>query len=219
MTDLVRPADGVQIRGLRREEYERLVDLGVFEGEHIELLGGEIIRVSPQGSPHGWTITRLTAQLAPLMGRGYEVRVQLPLAVDDVSLPEPDVAVADLSTPAAHPVAAHAAFEVSVSSQRLDLVHKAPRYAGAGVPLYVVLDLPRQQAVVHTDPGRDGYGTVRRVGPDAALEVLGVALDLRELLSALAGTDGAERADGAEGPPAGSHDPGAVGPSAPRPSA
>lgn len=191
------PAEGVQLRGLRRTEYEALVDLGVFEGEHIELLGGELVQTSPQGSPHGWVITRLTSQLSPLMARGYEVRVQLPLAVDDVSLPEPDVAVGDLSTPRAHPTTVHAAFEVSVSSQRLDLVHKAPRYAAAGVPLYVVLDLPAAQAVLHTDPTAAGYGTVRRVGRDAALSVLEVPLDLAELLSAMDDLDPGQGASNA----------------------
>lgn len=190
MTELVVPAEGVQLRGLRRAEYEALVDLGLFEGEHIELLGGELVQMSPQGSAHGWVITRLTAQLAPLLAQGHELRVQLPLAVDDVSLPEPDVAVGDRSTPRAHPTTVHAAFEVSVSSQRLDLLHKAPRYAAAGVPLYVVLDLPAAQAVVHTDPQAAGYATVRRVGRDAALSVLGVALDLVELLSAMDDPDG-----------------------------
>lgn len=185
MTDLVTPAPGVPLRGLRRVEYEALVDTGALEGTHVELLGGEVIETSPQGSPHGWTISRLTAQLAPLMAQGYEVRVQLPLAVDDASLPEPDVAVTDLSGPSAHPVTAHLVVEVSLSSQRLDLVHKAPRYAAAGVAAYLVLDLRARQVVVHTRPGPDGYPSVRRAGPDEEVWVLGIRLDLAELLGAL----------------------------------
>ena len=108
MTDLIRPDEGVRVRGLRRVEFEQMVAQGMFEGEPIELLGGELVEMSPQGSPHGWAITRLNAMLAPLMGRGLEVRIQLPLAVDDVSLPEPDVAVTDVTTPSAHPLVAHA---------------------------------------------------------------------------------------------------------------
>lgn len=183
MTDLIRPDEGVRVRGLRRVEFEQMVAQGMFEGEPIELLGGELVEMSPQGSPHGWAITRLNAMLAPLMGRGLEVRIQLPLAVDDVSLPEPDVAVTDTTTPLAHPLVAHVAIEVSVTSQRLDLVHKAPRYAAAGVPLYVVLDMARARAVVHTDPAPEGYTTVEELGPDDTLEVMGEPIDLALLLS------------------------------------
>lgn len=182
MTDLIRPDDGVRVRGLRRVEFEQMVDQGLFVDEPIELLGGELVEVSPQGPAHPWVITRLTSMLAPLMSRGLEVRVQLPLAVDEVSLPEPDLAVTDPSTPTAHPSAAHVAIEVAVSSQRLDLVHKAPRYAAAGIPLYVVFDLPARRAVVHTGPSPDGYRHVEQRGPDDQLVVLEMPIDLAELL-------------------------------------
>ena len=195
MTDLIRPDEGVRVRGLRRVEFEQMVAQGMFEGEPIELLGGELVWVSPQGSPHGWAITRLTAMLAPLMARGLDVRIQLPLAVDDVSLPEPDVAVTDTTTPMAHPLAAHAAIEVSVTSQRLDLVHKAPRYAAAGIPLYVVLDMARARALVHRDPTPDGYGRVDELGPGDELDVLGAPIDLALLLADRWAADGTRVTD------------------------
>lgn len=183
MSTLVRAADGVELRGLRREEYERLIDAGVFEGERVELLGGEIIRMSPQSEPHSWAIMRLNAQLAPLMVAGYEVRVQLPLAVDDVSLPEPDVAVMTRrSSRTQRPTTALAVIEVAVTSQAVDLVHKPSRYAAAGVPLYVVLDVPAGRAVVHTDPTVDGYRSIRTAVPGDVVEVIDVTLDLVELL-------------------------------------
>ena len=36
----------------RRVEYERLVDVGAFEGEPVELIGGQLIVAEPQHSPH-----------------------------------------------------------------------------------------------------------------------------------------------------------------------
>ncbi len=66
-----------------------MVDQGLFEGEAIELLSGELVEMSPQGSAHRWVLARLTAILAPLIADGYELAVQLPLAVDDTSLPNP----------------------------------------------------------------------------------------------------------------------------------
>lgn len=183
MTQLAIPPDGVTLRGLRRDEFMRMVDEGMFVGEPIELLGGELVEMSPQGDRHSWVIEEITSQLAPLLAQGYAVRVQLPLAVDDVSLPEPDVAVGERSTPRAHPGAAHAVIEIAETSQRYDLEHKAPRYAAAAVPLYVVLDLPGRRAVVHTDPTADGYTSVTDVGPGDEIAVLDVPLDLTRLLS------------------------------------
>lgn len=183
MTDLIRPDEGVRVRGLRRSEFEQMVEQGLFVGEPIELLGGELVEVSPQGIPHGSVITRLTRMFAPLMLRGYDVRIQLPLAVDDVSLPEPDVVVTDPIPADAHPSTAHLVLEVSATSQRMDLVHKAPRYGAAGFPLYVVLDLAANVAIIHTDPGPEGYATIQRVGPDHVLTVLDQPVPLADLLT------------------------------------
>jgi Uma2 family endonuclease len=43
-------------RRWRRTEYDRLVDLGVFEGERLELLDGVLVVKEPQGSPHAVAI-------------------------------------------------------------------------------------------------------------------------------------------------------------------
>lgn len=40
------------IRPLRRVEYDRLVALGVFQDERIELLDGTLYEMSPIGIPH-----------------------------------------------------------------------------------------------------------------------------------------------------------------------
>lgn len=104
--------------------------------------------------------------------------------MDEVSLPEPGLAVTCPTGPTEHPSTAHAVIEVAVTSQRLDLAHKAPRYAAAGVPLYVVIDLADRQAVVHRDPGLEGYSRVERLGGADPLEVLGMPIDLGLLLAA-----------------------------------
>ncbi len=182
MTDIAIPMDGVQLRGLKRVEFEALVDTGVMEGKPVELLGGELITMSPQGSRHSFVIKALNRQLAPLMGQALDVGVQVPLAIDDESLPEPDISVTDPATRDAHPTSAHAVIEVAVTSQTYDLQHKAPRYAAAGVPLYIVLDLVEDRVVVHRDPEPDGYRTLSTLGAGGSLEIMGVTLDLAELL-------------------------------------
>lgn len=88
----------MRLRDLRRVEFERLVEAGAFAGEPVELLGGELVALSPQRVRHAWAIEELTVQLAPLLAAGYAVRVQLPLGTDEVSLPEPDMAVTERQT-------------------------------------------------------------------------------------------------------------------------
>jgi len=77
----------------RRVEYERLVDVGAFEGEPIELVGGQLIVAEPKGSPHAAGVGMAGDALRGALPPGWIARVQDPLALDDESAPEPDVAV------------------------------------------------------------------------------------------------------------------------------
>ncbi len=82
------------MRPWRRVEYERLIETGFFKrGDQIELLGGQLIVAEPQGSGHYATIRAVEDALRSVFGPGWEVRGQGPLALDEESEPEPDVAV------------------------------------------------------------------------------------------------------------------------------
>jgi Uma2 family endonuclease len=151
-----------KIRKLRREEYDRLVELGVFSDERIELLEGALIEMSPQCPKHSGTVRRLTALLVPLFestGRA-QVRVQLPFAATDDSEPEPDVAVVpngdDMHE---HPARAHLLIEVSESTLAKDR-RKASLYAKAGVREYWIVNLDANLIEVHSDIAAGAYTRV-----------------------------------------------------------
>src|SRR5262245_39555297 len=77
-----------------RAEYDRLIDVGMFRsGEAIELIGGGLIVAEPQASRHFTAIARTAKVLETAFGPGWVVRQQGPIALDDESEPEPDVAV------------------------------------------------------------------------------------------------------------------------------
>ena len=77
-----------------RAEYERLIDIGVFRAdEPLELLGGELIVSEPQNSAHYTAIGLVEDALRAALEPGWLVRSQGPIALDDESEPEPDVAV------------------------------------------------------------------------------------------------------------------------------
>src|SRR5688572_26910519 len=81
-------------RRWKRVEYERLVDLGVFEpGERLELLDGLLAVREPQGSLHAAGIRRVVDALRRALGDAWQIDSQLPIALDDDSEPEPDVSV------------------------------------------------------------------------------------------------------------------------------
>ncbi len=83
-----------RIRPLRRAEYDKLIELGVFEeDEKIELLHGFLVAMSPQGTPHAAVGARLAEVLTRILGDRAHVRCQFPFAASEDSEPEPDIAV------------------------------------------------------------------------------------------------------------------------------
>ena len=173
----------VRRRGLTRTQYDALVDTGVLDGEPVELLGGVLVEVSPQGDAHARAVTRLTRWLVPLLPDPWVLRVQMPLAATADSEPEPDLAVVR-EPPTGHPATAALTIEIADSSHRTDLLYKRALYAAAGVDQYWVVDLRRREVVVHFDPGGDvGYGTVRRGPWSTGLSALGVGVDLSTVLT------------------------------------
>ena len=90
----VMASDEVKTRRFSRAEYDRLIELGVFQsGEPIELIGGELMVAEPQGAPHYTAIQKTAKALERAFGPGWTVRTQGPIGLDDDSEPEPDIAV------------------------------------------------------------------------------------------------------------------------------
>ncbi len=148
-------------RPLRRSEYDQLIAAGAFDGERLELLEGRLAVMTPQSPPHAVVVQQLNELLLPaLLGRAI-VRVQLPLAVSDLSEPEPDIAVVAPGNYAAeHPTSALLVVEVADTSLRRDRDVKPALYAQAGVGEYWLVDLAGSRVVVQRDPTATGYRTV-----------------------------------------------------------
>jgi Uma2 family endonuclease len=150
-----------------REDYYKMAEAGVFRpGERVELIGGRIVEMSPQNSPHATAYLLAGDAIQTVFSTGYVVRMQLPLDLSQVSQPEPDIAVVRGSIrdyAKAHPTTAVLVVEVSESTLAFDRGEKASLYASAGVPEYWVLNLVDRCLDVHRDPIRMpmqpfGYG-------------------------------------------------------------
>jgi hypothetical protein len=162
-----------RIRPIRRDEYDRMVELGLFEDERVELLAGVLVEMSPQGTPHAEVMTRLTRWLIQGLGDRAAVRPQLPFALDDYSEPEPDLAVVppgDYSD--AHPGRALLLIEIADSSLNKDRRIKARSYAAAGVPDYWIVNLVDRIIEVHRGPTAEGFASIVPVGPGQTVSPL-----------------------------------------------
>jgi Uma2 family endonuclease len=142
-----------------RIEYDRLIEQGVFgPADRIELLGGALVVREPQGGPHAMGIRMVEEALRGAFASGGDVRVQLPVALDDDSEPEPDVSVVPGSFrdyPRDHPARAVLIVEIADSSLRLDRGEKASLYARARVPEYWIVNLVDHVLEVHREPAAD----------------------------------------------------------------
>lgn len=162
-----------QPRPLARVEYERMVELGFFRDERVELLYGTVVRMSPHGAPHDYVVQRLTELLVLALHRKASVRIQSAFAASDGSEPEPDVAVVPAGDyHAAHPARAWLIVEVADTSLAKDRVVKGKLYAECGVPEYWVVNIVDGIIEVHTEIVDGAYGRVTpyRKGDSVALQ-------------------------------------------------
>jgi len=164
--------DSLQVRRWTRGQYDKMVTAGVLSpDDRVELINGEIIEVTPQGSAHATAICLIQDALHAALSGGCHIRCQLPLAIDDASEPEPDIAVvagAAREYCYQHPSTALLLIEVSDSTLAFDRELKGSLYARAGIADYWIVNLVERCIEVYRDPVSGGgvlgwrYGIVKR---------------------------------------------------------
>jgi Uma2 family endonuclease len=181
------------VRRWRRAEYDRLVDLDVFRGEPIELIGGQLVVAEPQGAYHASAVSTVDYALRAVLPSGWTVRLQAPVSLDEESEPEPDLVVVP-GRPAdyrrAHPAYAVLVIEVAESSLAFDREQKGSLYARAGIEEYWIVNLVARVLEVYREPAPDdsaAYGWRYRSG--AVLAPADVVVPLAFATSRIAVTD------------------------------
>lgn len=145
-------------------EYYRMAAAGILgEDDRVELLGGEIVDMSPIGPGHASSADRCGAVFAGLVvARRVILRTQNPLDLGEYDAPQPDVAVvrprADFYA-TAHPGPADVRLliEVADSTLAFDRSTKAAIYAAAGIRELWLVNLPDGALEVCRDPGPAGF--------------------------------------------------------------
>ena len=139
-----------------RAEYDELIARGSFRpDERLELLGGELVVREPQGSRHAVSIELALRALQRAFGPAWRVRVQLPVALEADSEPEPDLSVVagdPRDSSLSHPARPVLIVEVAETSLTFDREHKGGLYARAGVMDYWIVNLVDRELEVYRHP-------------------------------------------------------------------
>lgn len=152
--------------------YFRMVEAGILtEDDRVELLGGQVVAMSPSNPPHASAISRCVRVFTRALRDDQAlVREQSPLDLEPYDAPEPDVALVrpradDYHT--GHPTAAAVLLVIEVSDSTLtgDRLVKRPLYAAAGLPEAWILNLQADRLEVARGPRGDQYAAVRVYGP------------------------------------------------------
>lgn len=147
-----------RVRPLSRREFDTLVELGMFQDERVELLGGVLVAMNAQGGPHSGISAWFVRRLIRALDDSYDVRAHSPFAAGKYSQPEPDVLVARRTRSLVdHPNKALLVIEVADSSSHRDRELKRAIYAKAGVPEYWIVDLKMRTVEVCTGPKRGRF--------------------------------------------------------------
>ena len=145
------------------KEYHKLGEMGFFHPEErVELLSGNIIKMSAKGTAHTSATRRTASVLRDLLGNQAAISTQDPIALDDNSEPEPDIAAVriepfDYATHHPTPSEVYLIIEVADSSLTFDREIKAKAYARAGIADYWLLNVNERQLHVFREPTENGY--------------------------------------------------------------
>jgi Uma2 family endonuclease len=150
------------------DDYRRLAEVGILtEDDRVELLDGEIVRMSPIGDRHMAAVNRCNRVFSRAAGERVVVSVQNPVDLDPYNEPQPDVALLcprddDYARGKPGPADILLVVEVADTSLAYDRQTKLPRYAATGVREAWLLDLEADALEVHREPRPDGYALIRR---------------------------------------------------------
>jgi len=166
------------IRKWTIKEYHKLGEMRFFHPEErVELLSGNIITISAKGTANTSATRRTANVLRDILENQVDVYYKSPIALDDNSEPEPDIAVVkidpfDYATHHPTPSEVYLIIEVADSSLTFDREIKAKAYARSGIADYWVLNVNERQLHVFREPAENGYQSELILGENGRISPL-----------------------------------------------
>ena len=155
-------AEGLPRRRFSVDEVMEMVRAGILqEHERVELIGGELVPMSPKGSFHERMKTALNIHWALRLPADLLFSTETTFRLSPDTYLEPDF----VFYPKAggwnglRPETALLAVELADSSLRFDLGRKVKIYARFGIAELWVVNAATRETRLHREPRPDGYGS------------------------------------------------------------
>ena len=161
-------AEGLPRRRFTVAEVEAMVAAGVMEeDERVELIGGELVPMSPKGNHHEVVKTALLRRWYRAAPDEVDLVPETTFRLSEDTYLEPDVVIYPRTTGIRGLAADNVLLvvEIANSSLRYDIGRKAALYAGFGIRELWVIDAVRLTTRVFREPAADGYREARDFGP------------------------------------------------------
>lgn len=176
-------------------EYQRMAELGVIgEDERVELIEGRIVQMPPKDLKHAIATKRVNRLFSRTLGDSVIVSVQDPILLNDLSEPEPDIAL--IKPPDERYIGNHPrpediflVLEIADSSLSYDREVKGPLLARNGIIQFCLLNLQTLEAEDYRDPGPEGYRSKKTYSEDQSFNLVAfpkLSIKVKDLLPPLA---------------------------------
>lgn len=158
----------LQKRYFNVDEYYRMARAGVLKpDDRVELIEGEIVKMSPIGSPHAACVSRIDDLLRSVSRLAAMVRIQNPIRLNDFSEPVPDVSLLKTRKDyyaSRHPTPKDVLLVIEVSDTTVlsDRHIKVPLFARSEISEVWLVNLPKKIVEVYSAPKNGRYNKSHR---------------------------------------------------------
>jgi Uma2 family endonuclease len=175
------------------KDYHQMIEVGILgEDDRVELIDGEIVAMAAIGSRHSGSTNKSNTFFSSKLSERALISVQNPIALEDGTEPEPDIALlqrTDHFYAAQHPTPADIFFilEIADTSFLYDKEVKLLKYARAGIAEAWLLNLTRNEILACRIPSANGYQDIQTLERGQSLRLLAfpdVTVSVDDLLAA-----------------------------------
>ena len=161
-------AEGLPRRRFTVAEVEAMVAAGVMEeDERVELIGGELVPMSPKGIRHEVVKRALVDRWIRTRPEEVHLAPETTFRLSGDTYLEPDIVIYPRASGLRGLTGANVLLVVEIgdSSLRYDIGRKAALYASFGIRELWVIDAVRLTTRIFREPAADGYRETRDFGP------------------------------------------------------
>ena len=190
---LDKQSDLPQTHSFTVDEVLKMYEHGILPpDERLELIYGQLYRMSPKNPPHVIVLRKLMNFFnSQLTSDDYFLDREIPLDISDKTMPEPDLVIVkqrpELWEDEHVKVSdVELLIEVADSSLQFDLSTMKDLYESVGVPIYWVINLPEQQIHVFSNwrNGRYTVSTIYKEG-EILIEPLNLSISFADIFPKL----------------------------------